>query len=323
MIELTRWETLTPLVRTRLIRQVRPPRAAVDPERPYAFHQEWERAPDGRLERVNVVFLTNRECPWTCTMCDLWRYTTNHPVTPDQILRQLDHALERLPKADAIKLYNSGSFFDRLAIPPAAYPGIAERLRGYRRVIVESHPTLLGSRTLWFQELLDGQLEVAVGVECIHPGVLEALNKRLTVAALEQAVTWLHAQNLLMRAFILLKPPFLPAREALAWTNRTVQWAAARGIQTLVLIPTRSGNGIMERLEQVGRFAPPTPAEIEAAVAFLFAQPAPVRLLDTWDLMRFYACPECARLQQERYVRMNTTQIWESPAVCPQCTPHA
>jgi archaeosine synthase beta-subunit len=320
MDELSRWETLTPLARTRLIRQLRPPRLPVDPERPYAFHHEQERAPDGRLERVNVIFLTNRECPWTCTMCDLWRHTTTGPVSANQILRQLDYALERLPKAEAIKLYNSGSFFDRLAIPPVAYRGIAERLRGYRRVIVESHPALLGPRTLQFQELLEGQLEVAIGVECIHPDVLEALNKRLTVADLERAVAWLHAHQLLIRAFILLKPPFLPGEAALEWTCHTVCWAVNHGIHTIVLIPTRSGNGIMERLQQSKRFAPPTPAGIEAAAAYLFAQTVPVRLIDTWDLPRFYSCPDCARLQQQRFTRINQTQTWESFIPCPQCT---
>lgn len=319
MIELAHWETLSPLARTRLIRRLRPPSVRVRPEQPYAFHHELERAPSGRLERVNVVFLTNRECPWTCTMCDLWRHTTKEPVTADQLLRQLDYALERLPEADAIKLYNSGSFFDRLAIPPAAYRGIAERLHRYQRVIVESHPTLIGRRTLQFQELLEGQLEVAIGVECIHPGVLDALNKRLTVAELEQTVAWLHAHHLLVRAFILLKPPFLPASEALDWTCHTVRWATNHRIQTVVLIPTRTGNGIMERLEQAGRFAPPRPQEIEAAVAFLFGQQIPVRLLDTWDLARFYPCPDCAALQQERFVRINQTQTWIPPVRCPTC----
>ncbi|MDQ7041108.1 MAG: radical SAM protein [Rhodothermus sp.] len=321
MIELTRWETLTPLARTRLIRKLRPPRAKINPERPYAFHHELERAPDGRLERVNVVFLTNRECPWTCTMCDLWRHTTTTPVTADQLLRQLDYALEHLPEADAIKLYNSGSFFDRLAIPPTAYQGIAERLRGYRRIIVESHPALIGPRTLQFQELLEGQLEVAIGVECIHPDVLNALNKRLTIADLEQAVTWLHAHHLLIRAFILLKPPFLPAAEALTWTCHTVRWAVTHAIQIIVLIPTRTGNGIMDHLARSGQFAPPTPDDIETATAFLFAQQAPVRLLDTWDLPRFYPCPDCARLQQARFARMNQTQTWEPAVHCPTCNP--
>ncbi|CAM3349150.1 radical SAM protein [Rhodothermus bifroesti] len=319
MIELMHWETLRPLERTRLIRQLRPARAAVDPWRPQGFHHELERAPDGRLERVNVIFLTNRECPWTCTMCDLWQHTTIAPVSATQLLHQLDHALMQLPKADAVKLYNSGSFFDRLAIPPAAYAGIAERVRACRRVIVESHPALLGSRTLQFQALLEGQLEVAIGVECIHPGVLEALNKQLTVGQLDRAVAWLHAHHLLIRAFILLKPPFLPPAEALYWTQRTVQWAVENGIQTVVLIPTRSGNGIMELLQQNGQFAPPTPEEIEAAAAYLFTQPAPVRLLDTWDLHRFYSCPNCARLQQQRFTRINQTQNWEPPVPCTQC----
>src|SRR5260370_26132042 len=49
-----------------------------------------------------------------------------------------------IPKPTQIKLYNSGSFFDRRAIPPADYPAIAQRVRRFERLIVECHPALMG-----------------------------------------------------------------------------------------------------------------------------------------------------------------------------------
>ena len=43
--------------------------------RPYAFFVEEERSASGEVVPVATVFLTNRECPWRCLMCDLWKNT--------------------------------------------------------------------------------------------------------------------------------------------------------------------------------------------------------------------------------------------------------
>ena len=51
-------------------------RNAVDPARPYDHLVEPERSAGGVVEDVTTVFITNRECPFKCTMCDLWMNTT-------------------------------------------------------------------------------------------------------------------------------------------------------------------------------------------------------------------------------------------------------
>ena len=91
----------------------RPARAQVDPDRPYAFLVEEECSAEREVVPVATIFLTNRECPWRCVMCDLWRNTLTETVPIGAIPRQIDYALAQLPSARQIKLYNSGSFFDR------------------------------------------------------------------------------------------------------------------------------------------------------------------------------------------------------------------
>ncbi len=100
-------------------------RSELDPQRPYAFLTEDERSASGEIVPVATVFLTNRECPWRCLMCDLWRNTLTETVPLGAIPAQIDYALARLAPARQIKLYNSGSFFDHRAIPGG-------RLRGHR-----------------------------------------------------------------------------------------------------------------------------------------------------------------------------------------------
>ena len=96
----------------------RGPKNRVDPQLPWAALVEPERTASGQIVEVATIFLTNRECPFRCLMCDLWKNTTDEPVPAGAIPAQIDHALARLPPAQHIKLYNSGNFFDPLAIPP-------------------------------------------------------------------------------------------------------------------------------------------------------------------------------------------------------------
>ena len=62
--------------RDRFVLERRGPRPQHDPWRHQGLIVEDERAADGGRARMATVFLTGRECPWRCAMCDLWRYTT-------------------------------------------------------------------------------------------------------------------------------------------------------------------------------------------------------------------------------------------------------
>ncbi len=126
----------------------RPARNPVDPLRPYLFFAEEERSRSGEIVSVNTIFLTNRECPWRCLMCDLWKNTLTDSVPLGAIPAQIEFALAQLPAARHVKLYNAGSFFDPRAIPLADYPAIAALLRPFEHVIVESHPALVGENCL-------------------------------------------------------------------------------------------------------------------------------------------------------------------------------
>jgi archaeosine synthase beta-subunit len=110
-----------------------------NPLRPQNFFLERERAESGGVVPVATVFLTNRECPWRCVYCDLWKGTTTETVPAGAISAQIDFALAQpgLSEARQIKLYNGGSFFDPKAIRPEDFPAIAERLLDFERVIVE------------------------------------------------------------------------------------------------------------------------------------------------------------------------------------------
>ncbi len=298
------------------------PRGKVDAFRPHAFWVEDERAASGEIVPVATLLLTNRECPWKCLMCDLWRHTLTESVPPGAIPAQIDLALKQLPDARKIKLYNSGSFFDPRAIPSEDYEFIAARLAGFERVIVESHPTLIGDSCWRFRDLLGAHgvaLEVAMGLETIHPEVSERLNKRATPDDFARAARMLRDNDIALRAFVLVKPPFMDESEALLWANRSTDFAFDCGADVVALIPTRRGNGAMEVLESRGEWSPPRLQTLENATDYGVTLRRGRVFADLWDLEQFSTCIHCFQARRLRLQAMNFEQQVLPSVTCGFC----
>jgi radical SAM enzyme (TIGR01210 family) len=294
-------------------------RSGLDPWKPYAYLVEEECAANGSILPVATVFLTNRECPWRCVMCDLWKNTLPESVPAGAIPAQLDYALAQLPAARTIKLYNSGSFFDPHAIPIDDYKPISERLRSFDRVIVECHPSLVGERCLAFRDLLEGKLEVAMGLETAHPEVLEKLNKRMTLEQFSSAAAFLHTNSIDMRAFIIVQPPFMRPTESLYWAQRSIDFAFDCKATAASLIPARGGNGAMEALAGSGDFVPPTVALMEAAMGYGLNLKRGRVFVDLWDLRQTDGCAQCYSSRVDRLHAMNLQQTEAALIRCHLC----
>ena len=320
-------ETASREVRDAFVLGLRPPRNAVDPLLPYGFFEEEEPRPGGGTDRVATVFLTNRECPWRCLMCDLWKNTLEAPTPRGAIPAQMRFALERLPSANVLKLYNAGSFFDRASIPKEDHEEIGSLARGFERVVVESHPTLVGDATLRFRDLLGGsQLEVAIGLETANEGILRRLNKGMTLEDFSGACRFLAANAVRVRSCVLAGIPFLPRAEQAEWLRRSVEFSFERGCGIVSLIPTRMGNGALEELHRRGDFAPPSLHTLEESLALAFASRPPDRILlaDLWDADSLPAPACCRAARIERLRSMNTFQrnLPLSSSLPPLCLQH-
>ena len=321
---MTRVYPTTAAERDRWILNLRGPRNRVSPDKPYAFLVEEERFASGELGRVATIFLTNRECPWRCTMCDLWRNTLGYTIPVGAVPQQIEHALARLPAARQVKLYNSGSFFDPRAIPKEDYAPIAALVSGFERVIVECHPALIGRSCADFQQMLGTELEVAMGLETVHPLALHKLNKRMTTELFARAAERLHRDSIALRTFVLVHPPFVPAAETAYWTSRSVAFALRCRSNVVALIPTRPGNGAVEHLAVLGEFEEATFAALESAlddaIAQTDAQGAGARIFaDVWDADRFLQCAGCRGLRLERVRKTNEMQVVFERAACSVC----
>ncbi len=294
----------------------RPAKNPVDLRRPHAFFLEPERSESGGVEDVATLFLVNRECPFRCLMCDLWRNTTDRRVPDGAIVAQVEYALARLPTAPHIKLYNAGNFFDAQAVPPGDLPRIAELLTPFRTVTVECHPRLIRPHCLEFRDRLRPALRVAMGLETAHPEVLRRLNKGMTLEDFERAADFLRRNDVGVRAFLLLRPPFLNEAEGVDWAKRSLRYAFHLGVECCVVIPTRDGNGAMERLRAEGHWAPPLLESLEEVLAYGVGLRRGRVFADLWDIEMLFFCPRCGPARARRLDAMNREQSVAPPVVC-------
>lgn len=304
------------LINDRHIVSMRGNKNVVDPHIPYAWLVEKERTPSGKIEDTGIIFLTNRECPFHCLMCDLWKNTTDESVPAGAIPEQIRYALERMSPVKHLKLYNSGSFFDGRAIPEADYPEIASLLRDFETVIVECHPKLINDKCLKFRDMLAPDLHIALGLETANPGILKILNKQMTPDDFARASGFLAENKISSRAFILLRPPMLSEAEGIYWAERSIDFAFDSGIECCTIIPVRAGNGIMDKLMEQGEFFLPDIRSLERVLEYGISLKRGRVFADTWDLGLFSKCEKCSKKRTDRLVEMNLTQKGLPPVVC-------
>ncbi len=288
----------------------------IDPQRPYGWLVEKERTVSGKVEETGIIFLSNQECSFHCLMCDLWKNTTVKPVPPEAIPNQIEWAMLHMPSVKHLKLYNSGSFFDEKAIPESDYEKIAPLLINLETVIVESHPKLINEKCLRFRDLIQPELQVALGLETVHPEILPKLNKQMTLGDFSNATRYLTQNGIRSRAFILLRPPFLSESEGVYWAKRSIDFAFDVGIECCTVIPVRAGNGAMDLLMKNGDFSMPDIHSLETVLKYGIWLGVGRVFADVWDLELFSKCKNCIDQRIHRLILMNLNQSISKPIAC-------
>ena len=296
----------------------RPPHVPpTDLRRPHAAFAEPERSRAGIVEDVATLLLVNRECPFRCLMCDLWKYTVPQRVPDGAVAAQVAAGLAAFPGVRHAKLYNAGNFFDAQAVPTSDLPAIAARVEHLETVVVECHPKLVGERASAFADGLGGSLDIAMGLETVDPRVLPLLNKRMTLDDYRRAVDFCLSRGMAVRAFILVRAPTQGEEEGIDWAIASIEWAQAAGVECCVAIPTRGGNGAMERLAEEGLHVPPSLASLERVQAEGIRRGKGRVFADLWGVA--WECAACGPARLERMRRMNHEQAAAPPVECGAC----
>lgn len=235
-------------------------RAGRKPASPRQFVSSWSERDslDGREARAWVLILRTAGCSWArCTMCGYHEEAA--PASEEDLLHQFGSALGRRKDEPIAKLYTSGSFFDELEVPAGVRRAVLGELGGrFERVVIESRPDFVTEASLKEAKGLAPGLEVALGLESASDRVLShSVRKGFAFRDFAEKARMIRGSGARVRAYLLLKPPFLTEREALEDAVRSLVEAAPY-CDTLSLNPVNVQRGtLVEQLWKRGVYRPP------------------------------------------------------------------
>lgn len=182
------------------------------------------------------------------------------PATADDLMVQFNVAMKKLSSEDrVVKIYTSGSFLDPLEMPEEARTKILEDLqsRGIEKLVIESRPEYITQNRV--KECLSSiKTEFAIGLETANDLVRQKIiRKGFTFQDFCDASKTVHDQGGKVKAYLLLKPPFLSEGEAIRDAVSSAKAASQHAdILSLNLCNIQRGT-MVERLWERGEYRPP------------------------------------------------------------------
>ena len=243
--------------------------ATYDPREPTRVWVDEDNTPDGVYQSLTIILNTGG-CRWAraggCTMCGyVAESVEGGSVAHEDLMAQVHHCLDH-EEANAdeqsglVKIYTSGSFLDEREVPAETRRAIAETFGDRDRIVVESLPDFVDREKV--MEFVEQGLEtdVAIGLETATDRVRrDCVNKYFEFADFEAACAEARAGGGGVKAYLLMKPPFLSESEAVDDMKRSVsRCAAVEGCHTVSMNPCNVQNYTMvEQLYHDGGYRPP------------------------------------------------------------------
>jgi hypothetical protein len=230
----------------------------LDPTRPVAVWSSQDLL-NGQPVKSLTIILRTVGCRWNrCTMCGY--ASEGAPATAEDLMVQFNAAMKKLSGDDrVVKIYTSGSFLDPLEMPEEARAKILEDLqsRGIEKLVIESRPEYITQNRV--EECLSSiKTEFAIGLETANDLIRQKIiRKGFTFQEFIDAAMTVHDMGGKVKAYLLLKPPFLS--EGAAIRDAIISAKAARqhaDILSLNLCNIQRGT-VVERLWEHGEYRPP------------------------------------------------------------------
>ncbi len=229
------------------------------PNEPEACWKEKDMA-FGETVPAMVVILRTNGCAWAkagsggCTMCG-YRSASLTNVTSEDLNAQLDKVLERYNGEPFVKIYTSGSFLDENEIPLDVRERVFDEFKGCRRLLVESRPEFITPDSV---STLPKNLTMALGLESSDEEVLvKCVHKGFTAAQSQTAGNMIKDAGMMVRTYLLLKPPYLNETAAIADSVASARFADPFSDEISVNPLNVQHATVVERLWKRGEFRSP------------------------------------------------------------------
>jgi radical SAM enzyme (TIGR01210 family) len=235
-----------------------------DPRQPVRCWSEKD-VLNGKIVDAYVIILRTQGCSWArasgCSMCGYFNDSMLAPVSEQDLQDQFSYAMKTYKGEPLVKLFTSGSFLDPQEIPPVIQRLILTTLADHAvKVSVESRPQYITEQRLSRiqKSMMSTSFEIGIGLETSNEIVREyAINKGFTFDHYKKAVRLLKKHKMLVKTYVLLKPPFLTERDALEDCLRTAQ-DVAPFTDMISLNPTNvQRHTVVEYLWKRDQYRPP------------------------------------------------------------------
>ncbi|MCE8424466.1 MAG: archaeosine biosynthesis radical SAM protein RaSEA [Candidatus Methanoperedens sp.] len=219
---------------------------------------------DGKLINSLTIIFQTSGCRWnSCAMCGYVYDSARTPPSHDDLIKQFENAMSRCPEEEfMVKIFTSGSFLDDCEISGETRKEILSRLGKddrIKKVIAETRPEYVTpERSDEAIAALGKPFEVAIGLETSSDMIRkDCINKGFTFADFVMASEDAKAAGASVKAYLMLKPPFLSEGVALNDMVRSINDAAPyAGTISVNLCNVQKGTLVDEMFER-GDYRPP------------------------------------------------------------------
>ena len=212
----------------------------------------------GRKVDAMVAIMRTNGCVWAktggCTMCG-YKTASLTGVTVDDLMKQVDQMMSRYKGEPFVKIYTSGSFLDENEIPVPVRERIFKEFAGCERLLFESRPEFITEEVL---ATVPRNVTIALGMETSDPEVMEiSIRKGFTPEDSRRVGTMIKAAGLMVRTYLLLKPPFMQEGRAIESAVESVRFAAPFSDEISINPVNVQKATYVERLWKRGEYRPP------------------------------------------------------------------
>ena len=236
--------------------------------------------PDRLLDEIGkefTIILRTKGCSWAlgnyggCSMCGYVQDANIKEVPSHYLIKQFDYALERKlneikdPQNNYIlKIFNSGSFFDDseldIAVRMHIYRKIAE-IKNIKEFVIESRVEYITADQLsnLKNNLKNKYIEIGIGLETTNDYIRNHyINKGLVYEQFLKAVELCRKYDIGVRAYLLLKPPFLNEQGAIDDCIDSIRSLISLKVNSISINPLNIQKGsLTEYLWYQNRYRPP------------------------------------------------------------------
>lgn len=233
------------------------------PDRPTAVWTGRDLLDGEQITALTIIFQTSG-CRWkNCTMCGYVYDSAAVQPLHDDIMKQLDRAMEKCKDEEIIlKIFTSGSFLDNSEIEPDTRRMILSRLNEdprIKKVIAETRPEYVTDEKLSaVSEVFKKKFEVAIGIETSSDLIRkDCINKGFSFSDFTHASLTAKKNNMTVKAYLMQKPIFLSEGTAMNDMIYSIN-DAAPFCQTISMNLCNVQRGtLVDEMFEAGEYRPP------------------------------------------------------------------